>query len=85
MEAGYTLTKAQELMKKSVALAREARDAFKASHPTDSQPRLVALSMGPYGAKLANGAEYTGDYGATTKQDLVRFHKDRLVIFLQGT
>lgn len=84
MEAGYTEEQAQALMKKSVTLAREARDTFKNTHPADTQPRLVALSMGCYGAKLANGSEYNGNYGTITKQDLIRFHKDRLLLFLQG-
>ncbi|ORZ25226.1 homocysteine S-methyltransferase [Absidia repens] len=83
LDAGYTKAEAESLMKKSVALARQARDQFKKLHPDDTLPRLVALSMGCYGAKLANGAEYTGNYGAITKQDLVQFHKDRLEIFLQ--
>ncbi|CAO3579104.1 unnamed protein product [Absidia cylindrospora] len=83
LDAGYTKAQAESLMKKSVALARQARDQFKKTHPDDTLPRLVALSMGCYGAKLANGAEYTGNYGAITKQDLIQFHKDRLDVFLQ--
>jgi homocysteine S-methyltransferase len=46
----------------SVALAREAG------------PKLVAASVGPYGAALADGSEYTGDYGDV---DLARWHRDR--------
>ena len=64
-------------MRTSVRLACEARDEFGKG--------LVALSMGCYGAILANGAEYTGDYGvAMTIDDLVEFHKERLAICLQG-
>src|SRR5262245_16802689 len=44
--------KAAALMRRSVELAREAA----------SGDGLVAASVGPYGAMLGNGAEYTGDY-----------------------
>ncbi|KAI8089663.1 Homocysteine S-methyltransferase [Halteromyces radiatus] len=83
LEEGFSQEEAVGLMKKSVQLAREARDAYKHKHPDDTESRLIALSMGCYGAKLANGAEYTGDYGNITKQDLIHFHKDRLLLFLQ--
>ncbi|CAG8484420.1 7426_t:CDS:2, partial [Paraglomus occultum] len=42
---------------------------------------LVALSLGPYGAILCNGAEYTGDYGDATFDDILWFHKERLDIY----
>ena len=42
--------------------------------------------MGCYGAVLANGAEYTGNYGVhITIDDLVTFHRERLSICLQGS
>ncbi len=44
---------ATALLARSVELAREGADGR----------ALVAASVGPYGAVLANGAEYTGDYG----------------------
>ena len=44
---------ATELLARSVELARDGADGR----------ALVAASIGPYGAVLANGAEYTGDYG----------------------
>jgi homocysteine S-methyltransferase len=56
---------AADLMRRSVALAREA-----------GAPR-VAASVGPYGAVLADGSEYTGRYGLTVEQ-LRRFHRPRL-------
>ncbi len=37
---------------------------------------LVAASVGPYGAYLANGAEYTGDYDLD-EDGLVDFHRQR--------
>jgi homocysteine S-methyltransferase len=44
---------ATALLARSVELARDGADGR----------ALVAASIGPYGAVLANGAEYTGDYG----------------------
>lgn len=79
---GYTKELAVELMRKSVTLACEARDEYKRDHPEDKLERLVALSIGCYGAVLANGAEYTGNYGDITVDQLVDFHTERLGIFL---
>ncbi|KAI9255161.1 homocysteine s-methyltransferase [Phascolomyces articulosus] len=76
LDAGYSRDEAVKLMRRSVQLAREARDAHGKG--------LVALSMGCYGAILANGAEYTGNYGDhITIDDLVQFHRERLTICLQ--
>ncbi|KAI8642487.1 Homocysteine S-methyltransferase [Parasitella parasitica] len=82
IRAGYSEHHAVTLMRKSVSLALEARDEYKLEHPNDNQQRLVTLSIGCYGAILANGAEYTGDYGDLTLQELVQFHKERLSLFL---
>ena len=57
---------------RSVTLAREAAEAF-----DDDRPRWVAASVGPYGAMLADGSEYTGDYGLTVAQ-LRAWHRPRL-------
>ncbi|KAI8144331.1 homocysteine S-methyltransferase 2-like protein [Fennellomyces sp. T-0311] len=76
LDAGYSRHEAIKLMRRSVQLAREARDEYGQG--------LVALSMGCYGAVLANGAEYTGDYGENIDlDDLVTFHRERLEICLQ--
>lgn len=57
------------LLRRSVALAREARDEFGSG--------WVAASVGPYGAVLADGSEYRGDYGLSIAQ-LRHFHRPRL-------
>ncbi len=64
------------LMRRSVTLAREAADLAEAE---DGVPRLVAASVGPYGAVLADGSEYRGDYGITDDA-LRRFHLERLEV-----
>lgn len=76
---GLTQSEAEALLRRSVDLALEARDAFWAeprNHEGRHRP-LVAASVGPYGAFLANGAEYTGDYDRD-EAGLVDFHRDRL-------
>ncbi len=51
---GLDSAEAARLLRLSVELAGQARD--------EAGRGLVAASVGPYGAYLANGAEYTGDY-----------------------
>jgi len=76
VERGLTEAQADRLLLVSVDLARRARDAFwDEAHPGRLKP-LVAASIGPYGAYLANGAEYTGDYGLS-ETALVEFHRRR--------
>ncbi|GBG66280.1 hypothetical protein CBR_g57878 [Chara braunii] len=41
---------------------------------------LVAASVGSYGAFLADGSEYSGDYGDVTIEDLMDFHRDRIIL-----
>jgi homocysteine S-methyltransferase len=69
---------AEGLMLQSVDLAIEARDAFWAdSANRDGRSRpIVAASVGPYGAFLADGSEYTGDY-ALDANELHDFHERR--------
>ena len=44
---------------------------------------LVAGSLGPYGAALHNGGEYTGEYNCSYA-DLVRFHRERIQVFARA-
>jgi homocysteine S-methyltransferase len=69
---------AEDLIRKAVRLAVEARDGFWADlKSSDGRPRpLVAASVGPYGAYLANGAEFTGDYDLD-ETGLIDFHRRR--------
>jgi homocysteine S-methyltransferase len=77
-ESGRTVGEAEQLLARSVKLAFRARDAFW-NEPANRKNRLrplVAASIGPYGAYLADGSEYTGDY-RVGEEELVRFHRDR--------
>jgi homocysteine S-methyltransferase len=70
-ERGISRADAERLMRRSVSLARDARDEV--GHG------WVAASVGPYGAALANGEEYVGRYGLTVSQ-LANWHRPRLEI-----
>ncbi|MEV4108806.1 homocysteine S-methyltransferase [Nonomuraea sp. NPDC049695] len=68
LRRGLDVATAERLIRLSVELAAQARD--EAGHG------LVAASVGPYGAYLANGAEYTGDYGLD-EEGLFEWHLPR--------
>jgi homocysteine S-methyltransferase len=72
-ELGLDPARADRALQLSVELARAARRAH------SRKPLLIAASLGPYGAALHNGAEYTGNYSCTFA-DLVRFHRERIAI-----
>jgi homocysteine S-methyltransferase len=61
------------LMRRSVDLARAARDEL----AEDGRTRWVAASVGPYGAALADGSEYRGRYGLSVRE-LTAWHRPRL-------
>ena len=73
---GLGRDEAERLLRRSVELAAEARDRVTAEVP-GGPARLVAASIGPYGAMLADGSEYRGRYGRTVAQ-LRDFHRARL-------
>ena len=79
MKRGLNEDEAINLIKKSVFLAIEARDEFwsdEENHAGRNKP-FVAASVGPYGAYLADGSEYRGNYGLTEEQ-LIEFHRLRM-------
>ena len=75
---GLTATQAADLMRLSVQLASAARSQYCATHQPASQP-LIAASVGPYGAYLHDGSEYTGDYGLTVAE-LMDWHRPRMAV-----
>ncbi len=75
---GLTQLESAGLFELAVRLAVDARDAFW-SEPRNRKDRhrpLVASSLGPYGAMLADGSEYRGDYDVSAS-DLRTFHEAR--------
>ena len=84
LKKGFSKEKAIELIKLSINIAKEARDEFWETFE-DKQTRvkpLVAASIGPYGAYLADGSEYSGDY-KISDEELKDFHKKRLEIIVE--
>ncbi|KAE8269363.1 hypothetical protein A4X09_0g2983 [Tilletia walkeri] len=82
LDCGIEAERATELMRLAIDLADQARSSYLDSKSLQGKDRpLIALSLGPYGAYLRGGAEYTGDYLGVTQDDLVSFHYDRLRIF----
>ncbi len=80
---GLAPSEALALIQRSVYLAREARDAFWAdpAHRVGRPRPFVAASVGPYGAILADGSEYRGDYDLD-EAALIEFHLPRLAALL---
>lgn len=69
---GIDRNEAAGLLRRSVELARAARDEAGAGG-------LIAASVGPYGAALADGSEYRGRYGLSVAA-LRRWHRPRLEV-----
>jgi homocysteine S-methyltransferase len=78
IEVGLTARQADAALLRSVQIARSVVAEF-----PDCRV-LVAGSLGPYGAALHNGAEYTGAYDCSY-DDLVRFHRERIEVFANAT
>jgi homocysteine S-methyltransferase len=82
--AGLDRAETERLLHLSVRLARNSADRA----GRDAGPRWVAASVGPYGAVLAGGEEYTGAYltpdwsgrrgGGLSVDELRHFHRPRL-------
>lgn len=82
---GLSDEKTRGLLRRSVELAKEARDVFWAD-PENRSGRvfpLVAASVGPYGAFLADGSEYMGRYGLSV-EELMDWHRPRMAALLQA-
>ncbi len=70
---GLSHDEADALMLLSVALAKRARKEA-------ASDVAIAASLGPYGAMLHDGSEYSGDYGVSAEV-LRDFHSTRLQLF----
>lgn len=81
---GIQEQEALELIRKTVLLARRARDDFWKENTQTIRPKpLVAASVGPYGAYLADGSEYVGNYGVTDNT-LADFHRSRMSALIEA-
>lgn len=77
---GLSSDEADRLSLLSVELAQQALAEFYRDNPDAPQRRWVCASIGPYGATLQDGSEYTGDYDIG-KTELREFHEQRLQLF----
>jgi homocysteine S-methyltransferase len=74
--AGLDRAEAGEMVRRAVTAARLARDAVRPG-------AFVAGSVGPYGAHLADGGEYTGAY-QLDEAGYRDFHRGRIALLLEA-
>jgi homocysteine S-methyltransferase len=80
---GYSAQQAHAAIRASVELAQTACRAWHDANPEVQSRRLVAGSVGPYGAYTADGGEYRGNYGLSTEQ-LIAFHLPRILTLAEA-
>ena len=84
---GFSAEESQGFMRAAVEVADEARrevweEVVGSGNPMRRLRPLVAVSLGCYGAFLADGSEFTGDYRSSrTVKQLQEFHQQRLEVF----
>ncbi len=83
---GLSRAESAALLQSSVRIAQQARDCFwEELHDTVEDPSrkrpLVAASVGSYGAYLADGSEYRGDFKIASHK-LREWHRPRLEALL---
>lgn len=85
IKRGLSEGQAHELIQLSVRIATKVRDTFWANPENRiNRPKpLVAASVGPYGAYLADGSEYRGDY-LLNETELIAFHRKRLETLIEA-
>lgn len=79
-ENGYSEEEAEEIIRRSVRMFKEAREEWWNREGGKGSGRpwpLVGGAVGPYGAYLADGSEYRGHYGVD-EQGLYDFHRRRM-------
>lgn len=76
MDKGLDKKSAELLLLKSIELASIAVEQFLKANTTNKKP-LIAASIGPYGAYLADGSEYRGDYNVSDEV-LMDFHSEKI-------
>jgi len=79
---GLDEAQSRALIARSVELAREARERYQVENP-QAGTLLVAGSVGPYGAYLADGSEYRGDYQCSI-DEFQAFHRARVEALLDA-
>lgn len=80
---GHDADRAAELIRSSVDIARTACATMPDVDASGRGRVWIAASVGPYGAALADGSEYRGDYGLS-HAELVRFHRPRMALLAEA-
>jgi homocysteine S-methyltransferase len=85
ISAGYSRIEAVDLIGKSVEIAKDAIRLFHESAPDMSKrpEPFIAASAGCYGAYLADGSEYRGDYHLDIT-GYKNFHRERVDILVEA-
>ena len=85
MSCGYSEQEAEALIRRSVELFLEARAEWweQEGHAAGRALPLCLAGMGPYGAYLADGSEYTGAY-QVSDEELYAFHYRRAKLLLEA-
>ena len=73
-KVGYSEKEARNLIKKAVKIAQKARDDYE---NRTGKHNYIAGTIGSYGAYLANGSEYRGDYELSV-EGYQQFHLPRI-------
>lgn len=81
-QIGFTPRQASKMVTNAVKLAQEVRTEFYSNLSTQERQKrakypLIAGSVGPFGAYLADGSEYTGDYDLS-EGEYLEFHEPRM-------
>jgi homocysteine S-methyltransferase len=77
---GLTAQDADDAIATSVSIARAAAQQVREQ---SGREVLVAGSFGPFGAVLADGSEYRGDY-AISREALTEFHRERIGVMVSA-
>lgn len=83
MDQGLTRDQSAELIKSAVEIAVTVRNKWCAENSVPTDQKLVAGSVGPYGAYLADGSEYTGAY-SLTDEEFRDFHRPRMALMQEA-
>jgi len=81
---GFDSAATDRLLALSIRLVEEAREEYLGSVDAAAHgPAWTAASVGPYGAMLADGSEYSGRYGVDVA-DLRDWHRPRLAALIDA-
>lgn len=84
---GVTPDEGYALILRAVSLAKRARDIFlqESGEKSPNIKPLIAGSVGPYGAHLHDGSEYSGNYAdKTPKETMSEWHTSRIQALIEA-